>query len=225
MPGIITRAEWGAKSISLPSTAMRLPATQIFLHHTTTQVTPNLTADVRAVESVGLDRFGMISYSFLVHPHDGEIFEGAGIRRGAHTIQRNSTSFGIAWIGDYNVRNPTIAQVESTRWLIAELTRRGHLLPGADVLGHRDVSSTACPGEKLYRLLDVIRTPWERPMPEEQQQRIKVNAPVVGMAATPTGKGYWLTCADGGVFSFGDAAFFGAVEYTKPADREWLPRA
>ena len=31
------------------------------------------------------------------------------------------------------------------------------------------------------------------------------NAPVVGMASTPSGKGYWLVAADGGIFSFGDA--------------------
>ena len=34
---------------------------------------------------------------------------------------------------------------------------------------------------------------------------MKLNKPIVGMAATPTGKGYWLVASDGGVFSFGDA--------------------
>ncbi len=31
------------------------------------------------------------------------------------------------------------------------------------------------------------------------------------MAATPDGRGYWLAAADGGVFAFGDAGFYGAV--------------
>ena len=31
------------------------------------------------------------------------------------------------------------------------------------------------------------------------------------MAATPTGKGYWLVAGDGGIFSFGDAGFFGSA--------------
>ena len=31
------------------------------------------------------------------------------------------------------------------------------------------------------------------------------------MAATPSGHGYWLSAADGGVFSFGDAGFFGSM--------------
>ncbi len=36
-----------------------------------------------------------------------------------------------------------------------------------------------------------------------------LNAPVVGIAATPDGRGYWLVAADGGVFNFGDARFYG----------------
>jgi hypothetical protein len=38
-----------------------------------------------------------------------------------------------------------------------------------------------------------------------------LNQPIVGMAATPSGHGYWLTASDGGVFSFGDAAFLGSM--------------
>jgi hypothetical protein len=37
-----------------------------------------------------------------------------------------------------------------------------------------------------------------------------LNAPIVGMAATPTGHGYWLVAADGGIFTFGDADFEGS---------------
>ena len=35
-----------------------------------------------------------------------------------------------------------------------------------------------------------------------------LNQPIVGMAATPDGGGYWLVAADGGIFAFGDAAFY-----------------
>jgi hypothetical protein len=33
----------------------------------------------------------------------------------------------------------------------------------------------------------------------------------VAMAADPDGHGYWLVAADGGVFSFGDASFYGSL--------------
>src|SRR3546814_19359875 len=38
---------------------------------------------------------------------------------------------------------------------------------------------------------------------------MKLNQPIVGMAPTPTGSGYWLVAADGGIFTFGDARFHG----------------
>jgi hypothetical protein len=38
-----------------------------------------------------------------------------------------------------------------------------------------------------------------------------LNAPIVGIAPTPTGAGYWLVGADGGVFAFGDAGFYGSM--------------
>jgi len=40
---------------------------------------------------------------------------------------------------------------------------------------------------------------------------IRLNEPVVGMAATPDGDGYWLVASDGGIFSYGDAAFYGST--------------
>ena len=38
-----------------------------------------------------------------------------------------------------------------------------------------------------------------------------LSSPIVGMAATPAGKGYWEVASDGGVFSFGDATFYGSM--------------
>ena len=40
---------------------------------------------------------------------------------------------------------------------------------------------------------------------------LSLSKPVVGMAATPDGRGYWLVASDGGVFTFGDAGFFGSA--------------
>ena len=40
---------------------------------------------------------------------------------------------------------------------------------------------------------------------------LHLNAPIVGMATTPLGRGYWLVASDGGIFAFGDAAFYGST--------------
>ena len=34
------------------------------------------------------------------------------------------------------------------------------------------------------------------------------------MAATASGKGYWLVAADGGLFAFGDAQYYGSLGAT-----------
>lgn len=39
----------------------------------------------------------------------------------------------------------------------------------------------------------------------------KLNSPVVGGSVTPSGQGYWLAAADGGIFAFGDAGFHGSM--------------
>jgi hypothetical protein len=41
--------------------------------------------------------------------------------------------------------------------------------------------------------------------------------PIVGIASTPDGKGYWLVAADGGTFNYGDAHFYGPATKLHPA--------
>ena len=38
-----------------------------------------------------------------------------------------------------------------------------------------------------------------------------LNKPIVGIASTPDGHGYWEVASDGGIFAFGDAAFYGSM--------------
>nr|HMS24541.1 hypothetical protein [Acidimicrobiia bacterium] len=40
---------------------------------------------------------------------------------------------------------------------------------------------------------------------------LRLNQSIVGMAATASGNGYWLVAADGGIFSFGDAQYYGSM--------------
>lgn len=59
------------------------------------------------------------------------------------------------------------------------------------------------------------------PMPDPSQVKenivpdIEVWAEPVSISVTPSGKGYYILCKDGGVFSFGDAVYFGRV-HLKP---------
>jgi CHAP domain len=46
----------------------------------------------------------------------------------------------------------------------------------------------------------------------------KMNAPIVGIASTPSGKGYWMIGEDGGIFCFGDAQYKGPI---LPYYKQW----
>jgi Glycosyl hydrolase family 26 len=40
---------------------------------------------------------------------------------------------------------------------------------------------------------------------------LRLAQPIVGMTATADGNGYWLVASDGGIFSYGDATFYGST--------------
>src|SRR5207253_1885448 len=43
----------------------------------------------------------------------------------------------------------------------------------------------------------------------------KLNKPIVGIAATPSGRGFYLVASDGGIFTFGDATYLGSMGAVK----------
>jgi len=48
---------------------------------------------------------------------------------------------------------------------------------------------------------------------------LKLNKPIVGMAATIDGNGYWVVASDGGIFTFGNAQYYGStggIKLNKP---------
>ncbi|MGH9115375.1 MAG: hypothetical protein ACRDWW_06040 [Acidimicrobiales bacterium] len=48
-----------------------------------------------------------------------------------------------------------------------------------------------------------------------------LNQPIVGAAATSSGRGYWLVARDGGIFTFGSAPFLGSTGGQAASTRSW----
>jgi N-acetylmuramoyl-L-alanine amidase len=144
---ITSRAEWGAKPAKSQTRLQPDRVSMIVLHHTTGSYASHAT--VRSIQAFhqGPERkWADIGYSFLVAP-TGEIFEGRGWDyTGAHARGHNSTSIGIAYIGDGRQSVPDAAKVSILR-LSVEADRRFGVLRR---VGHRDVGSTVCPGDVLY---------------------------------------------------------------------------
>jgi hypothetical protein len=59
-------------------------------------------------------------------------------------------------------------------------------------------------------LANTVRSTAGAPVVVSRHDR-PLNAPFVDVASTPNGRGYWAVSADGGVFTYGDAGFFGSA--------------
>ena len=55
-----------------------------------------------------------------------------------------------------------------------------------------------------------------RPLLRVDRRPSASTRPVVGMAASPNGSGYWFVASDGGIFAFGDARFYGSMGEHRP---------
>lgn len=152
---IIPRHEWGARAPLGPP--MTLPVAEANLHHSMSQLTSDPLADMRAVERIGVQRFGRFSYSFAYHRPSRSLLVGAGDTIGAHTAGRNSRSLGLVLIGNYDTLPLDDIAVqdlgEALRWLV----HTGRLRPDFVLRGHRDHKATACPGKHAYARLGDIR--------------------------------------------------------------------
>lgn len=161
---IISRNQWGARYASAyQNLNAPLPAQQVWLHHSVT-IAPNVVppfdddyAAIRAIEQIGQDRFGWgISYTFLITP-SGLVFEGHRVNGvGTHTANRNSTARGICLVGNYDL----YAMTASQEYSLAALLSHGYMQgwwdePKLDG-GHRDLSSTACPGQMAYNRISIV---------------------------------------------------------------------
>lgn len=151
----IPRHEWGPRAPLGPP--MTLPVGEANLHHSVSQLTSDPLADMRAIERIGLERFGRFSYSWAYHRPSRSLLCGAGDTIGAHTGGRNSISLGLVLIGNFDITPLDDIAVqdlgEALRWLV----HTGRLRPNFTLKGHRDHKATACPGRHAYARLGDIR--------------------------------------------------------------------
>lgn len=90
-----------------------------------------------------------LAYNYWI-AFDGTIFEGRGFRQGAHSgATWNPKSLGIGYQGDFENGVMTDAQLESGARLNAWLIKQFPYLTLFDIIGHKDVTATLCPGKNF----------------------------------------------------------------------------
>lgn len=123
---------------------------KIVVHYSATYEDQDLGVD--DIRSMHKKRgFNDVGYHYVVK-RDGTVQKGRPESVvGAHVAGKNSDSIGVCGIGGLNratgpnvgVKNWTPAQEAAILTLLKDLKRR---YPGADVVGHRDLAATLCPG-------------------------------------------------------------------------------
>jgi len=141
------------------------------------------------------DPFIGCGYHFLIRTN-GDIEGGRPENiQGAHVgAEHNKHSIGIALCGDFMKTVPAAAQICALEDILTALRVR---YPGAQVVAHRMLSATACPG-KMFPWNELIQAlEGEKPMPEkteltrEQKQKIMDEGRKAGLITSdhdPEGK-------------------------------------
>ncbi|MCF7836605.1 N-acetylmuramoyl-L-alanine amidase [Candidatus Gracilibacteria bacterium] len=106
--------------------------------------------------------WGDIGYHYLIDTF-GNVYEGKSggdFVIGAHAYCGNTGTIGVSFIGDYQTKLPSEAALNSAEKLLGELANlysleldkfsNWHDKNSRNLIGHRDVVATICPGESLY---------------------------------------------------------------------------
>ncbi len=132
----------------------------IVIHHTGF---PNVDKDSTVVDihkfHQGTLGWAGVGYHYLIRK-DGMIEQGRRPNMvGAHAYRHNKNSVGICLAGNFDIGDPTAAQLQSVEVLLGWLCRKYELDPlkSGVIIGHRDLNDTTCPGVNLYEIMSHLR--------------------------------------------------------------------
>jgi hypothetical protein len=209
-PSIFSRAYWGAdeslREPGDPDYGKRVLGA--FVHHTAgsnSYASWQVAGIIRSIYAYHVNGRGWrdIGYNFLIDRF-GRIFEGryGGVSRavvGAHTGGYNADAFGAAAIGTYTSKTPESALLEAYEALFAwkfalhGVNPRGFATYPQQTLspvaGHRDTTSTECPGGHLYARLTDIRDGTTHIL---DRTAIPSTLQLTGASSTTVGTQIWL---------------------------------
>lgn len=138
-------------------------------------------------------KWGDIGYHYLIDPL-GNVYEGRGNGDekviGGHSYLSNTGTVGIAIIGNYeNQPLPKKAKTALTK-LIAKIADEHHLsltkkskfhgINSYNIIGHRDLGATACPGKKIYSQLSSVRKAAAKLVPSSNKKSSKTKSSSIG---------------------------------------------
>ncbi len=179
LPDYVDRETWSAHH-NLTNTASRTPTnvTHLVVHHSAGNTnSTDFAAVVRSYWNLHANgrNWGDIGYNWLVDPN-GVVYQGRAFNldgnknvMGTHAAGFNTNSMGICLIGDYTNIRPAEEGLASMYEVLAwKADERGIDPMGSSlhspsgnvqrhIVGHRDVTSTQCPGNTFYTMMPEVR--------------------------------------------------------------------
>lgn len=150
-----------------------------------------------------------IAYSLGACIH-GFVFvgRGSGVRTAAQgTNDGNNRSYAVVYMAG---AGEPLTDVGWNAMLDARAMLRAGVKPATDeVRPHHYWHSTGCPGAEIDARIAAGVEP--APVVWAPPAQPHIGTPAAAFASTPSGRGYIVVGTDGGVFTFGDAMFFGSL--------------
>jgi N-acetylmuramoyl-L-alanine amidase CwlA len=173
-PRIYNCDEWSARQPSSTITINNYRPTRLIVHHTATANSTDYSLAhafslSRAIQNYHMDNNGWIDTGqhFTIsrggyitegrHRSLETLFGGTTFVHGAHAGTANSSSIGIENEGTYTSVAPTSALYNALVNQCAYICQQ-YGITTSNIIGHRDVNSTQCPGDVLYSMLPQLRS-------------------------------------------------------------------
>lgn len=154
MSHMTTRAECGLGGLWSPD--MR-QVSNVFIHHSVMNGNTSACEALRSLEHHALAlNHRAIDYSFVLGQHWRVEGRGWG-RSGGHTLNNNSTSYGICGHGDFRYDPITDELIGYFAETIREGIAGGWIVPRPNILPHYSVFPTACPARLAAVIPEIAR--------------------------------------------------------------------
>ncbi|MGH3657568.1 MAG: N-acetylmuramoyl-L-alanine amidase [Micromonosporaceae bacterium] len=232
-PRIYGTAEWGARPPRSAVSINNYRPTNLIIHHTATSNSTDYSlshafALSRSIQNWHMDNNGWIDTGqHFTISRGGYVTEGRhrsletlrdGIRfvHGAHAGSANSTSIGIENEGTYTSVGPTTALYDALVDHCAYICQE-YGIATSRIIGHRDVNSTACPGDVLYSRLPQLRA--------DVAERLAGGGGSWSVIVDNATAGRFTASANWGVSTFSSARYGTNYRYADPvlaSDAAWF---
>jgi hypothetical protein len=128
------------------------------------------------------------------------------------TLDLNGESVDVCLSGNRMEHAVTDADLDIIAGACADARARGYVIDDPQVRAHRDSpgSSTVCPGDLTMAVWDRVVAACVAGDTSSSDTTTSAEG-AVDIKRTPSGSGYYIVAADGGVFCYGDAKFYGSA--------------